>query len=94
MEETDRFPKPMVAFRRLVIQPNYVCSLTRTCCSMTRCGLRLEHGTTTSVRRRLTLCASLAVWSPILRRTDKLLLWRELWSLAEVARVSRHCVGD
>jgi prolyl-tRNA editing enzyme YbaK/EbsC (Cys-tRNA(Pro) deacylase) len=41
-------PKPMVAFRRLVMQPNCACLLIRTCCNTTRCGLRREHGTTCS----------------------------------------------
>ena len=52
-------PKPMTACLPLVTALNYVCSLTRTCCSMTRYGLLQELGMTTSVRTRMTLCVSL-----------------------------------
>ena len=45
----------------LVMQPNCAYSWTPTCCSTTRCGLRQEHGMTTSVLRQRTLFALPAV---------------------------------
>ena len=56
--------KPMTACLPLVTAHNCVCLLIRTCCNTTRCGLQRERGTTTSVLRPLTLCASLVAWSP------------------------------
>jgi hypothetical protein len=57
-------PKPNAACLPLVTAHNCVCSLIRTCCSTTKCGLLQEHGTTTSVLRPLTLCVLLVVLSP------------------------------
>ena len=53
------FHKPIVACLPLVTAHNYVCSLIRTCCSTTRCGLLRERGTTTSVQIRMTSCVLL-----------------------------------
>ena len=64
-DQARRGTNPDVAFLCLVIQPNCVCSLIRTCCSTTRCGLRRERGTTCSRSRRTISFAPAAESSPI-----------------------------
>ena len=60
----------MAACPPLVTALNYVCLLIRICCSMTRCGLLRERGTTTSVLHLRTSCVLLVASSPTRSASD------------------------
>ena len=71
------FHKPIVACLPLVTAHSCACLLIRTCCSLMKCGLLQERGTTTLVLRLLTLFVLLVASSPTSSAADGLPRLRE-----------------